>query len=300
MKLKKMISEQLSREKDPALENMEKQKLLLDYTSFGIATESEKEDLKMISGIGSFIEEKLNALNIFTYRQISRFTPQDIETINKSIEFFSGRIERDEWVAQAKEIVFNKDKWTELLDKITEKKELIYYNRIGKAKKEEEDDLTRISGVGGWIKEKLNALEIFTFKQIGNFTQDDIQAVTLAIEYFPDRIERDEWILQAKELIEIEGKKSELFKRIIEKNGSIIFERLGIALKHHANNLTLINGIGLWMEERLNLIKIYTFKQIGNITSPDIATIAEILEISPERIDIDNWVAQARKLIKTI
>jgi len=62
----------------------------------------------------------------------------------------------------------------------------------------------------------------------------------------------------------------------------------------------LINGIGLWMEERLNLIKIYTFKQIGNITSPDIATIAEILEISPERIDIDNWVAQARKLIKTI
>ncbi len=72
--------------------------------------EAEKDDLKMISGIGPFIEERLHALDIFTFRQISKFTAQDIDTINDAIEYFSGRIERDEWVAQAKELVHSKDK----------------------------------------------------------------------------------------------------------------------------------------------------------------------------------------------
>ena len=56
----------------------------------------------MISGIGPFIEERLHAKDIFTFRQISKFTPQDIETINDAIEYFSGRIERDEWIDQAR------------------------------------------------------------------------------------------------------------------------------------------------------------------------------------------------------
>ncbi len=66
-------------------------KHLLDYNSFGTATEAEKDDLKMISGIGPFIEERLHALDIFTFRQISKFTSHDIETINDAIEYFSGQ-----------------------------------------------------------------------------------------------------------------------------------------------------------------------------------------------------------------
>ena len=78
--------------------------------------------------------------------------------------------------------------------------------------------------------------------------------VTEAIEYFPGRIERDEWILQAQELVRIAGKKSELLKRIRERKGRIYYDRLGIAHKHEANNLTLIKGLGLWVEERLNML----------------------------------------------
>jgi len=48
----------------------------------------------MISGIGPFIEERLHALDIFTFSQISKFTSEDINTINDAIEYFSGRIER--------------------------------------------------------------------------------------------------------------------------------------------------------------------------------------------------------------
>ena len=82
---------------------------MLDYKSFGTATEAEKDDLKMISGIGPFIEERLHALDIYTFRQISKFTAQDINTINDAIDYFSGRIERDEWVAQARELVHSED-----------------------------------------------------------------------------------------------------------------------------------------------------------------------------------------------
>jgi predicted flap endonuclease-1-like 5' DNA nuclease len=184
----------------------------------------------------------------------------------------------------------------ELFKRISERKSNIQYNRIGIAQKEEADDLTKISGIGGWIKEKLNMLDIYTFRQISNFTKDDIEAVTEAIEYFPGRIERDEWILQARELVQIAGNKSDLLKRIRDRKGRIYFDRLGIAHKHEANNLTLIDGLGLWVEERLNLLGIYTFDQISKLTHTDIETITEVLEIIPGRIEQDNWIGQAREL----
>ncbi len=285
-------------EKEEELKKIAERKHLLDYKSFGIASKLEKDDLKMISGIGPFIEERLHALDIYTFLQISKFTASDIDSINSAIEYFSGRIERDEWVAQARELVHEKDKKTELFNRISERKSKILYNRIGVAKKEEADDLTVISGIGGWIKEKLNALDIYTFRQISNFTKEDEQTVTDAIEYFHGRIERDEWILQAKELVRIAGKKTELMNRIRERKDRIYFDRLGIAHKHQANNLTLIKGITLWIEERLNVLGIYTFEQISKLTHQDVESITEILEITPGSINREHWVNQARDLVE--
>ena len=289
---------QLIQDRDESLAIIAQRKKLLDYQSFGTATEDEKDDLKMISGIGPYIEERLHALDIFTFRQISKFSDRDIDRINDAIAYFSGRIDRDEWVAQAAELVHNKDIRTDLFKRISERKSDIQYNRIGTAKREEADDLTVISGIGGWIMEKLNAIEIYTFRQISNFTQEDIDSVTEAIEFFHGRIERDEWILQAKELVRIAGNKSELLKRIRDRQGRIFYDRLGFAHKHEANNLTLIKGLGLWVEERLNELGIYTFDQISKLTGEDIQTITEVLEILPGYIEKDNWVGQAGELAK--
>jgi len=298
MNLENNMAGQFLNERDLALVHIAKRKHLLNYLSFGIATEEEKDDLKMISGIGPHIEMWLNALDIYTFRQISKFTANDVETINEAIIYFSGRIERDKWVEQATEIVNNQDKWTDLLNRVTEKKGSIYYDRIGTATKEEADDLTAITGIGRWIKEKLNILDIYTFKQISNFTEEDILVVTQAIEYFPGRIKRDEWTIQAKELVRIEGKKSELYKRIRDKREKISLNRIGFGNKHDANNLTLINGISLWIEERLNMIDIYTFEQISMLNPIDEETITDMIEISPNSIERDKWVEQAQGLMK--
>ena len=64
---------------------------------------SEKDDLTRIKGIGPFIEKRLNMLGIYSFSQISEFTPETIEHISKAIEFFPKRIVRDNWVGQAKE-----------------------------------------------------------------------------------------------------------------------------------------------------------------------------------------------------
>ena len=80
-------------------------KTALNFEGFGIASEADKDDLKLIKGIGPFIEKKLNSIGIYTFSQISKFSKQDIEDVTELIKFFPGRIERDDWVKQAKKLM---------------------------------------------------------------------------------------------------------------------------------------------------------------------------------------------------
>ena len=102
-----------------SLVRIAQRKNLLNYESFGTATEAEKDDLQMISGIGPVNEASLNALDIYTFRQISNFTARDIDALNEAIIYFSGRIERDEWVPQAIELVHRDELRTDLFKRIS-------------------------------------------------------------------------------------------------------------------------------------------------------------------------------------
>ena len=68
-----------------------------------------------------------------------------------------------------------------------------------KAAKSEGDDLTQISGVGPVIVKKLNALGVTTFAEIAAWTKDDIAAMDEKLN-FKGRIDRDDWLKQAKKL----------------------------------------------------------------------------------------------------
>ncbi|UYO00304.1 MAG: NADH-quinone oxidoreductase subunit E [Devosia sp.] len=63
--------------------------------------EGAADDLKLISGVGPVIEGKLNALGITQYAQIAKFKKADIARVDEVLNF-RGRIERDDWVKQAK------------------------------------------------------------------------------------------------------------------------------------------------------------------------------------------------------
>ena len=170
----------------------------INFGRIGTATLADRDDLKRIKGIGPFIEKKLNALSIFTFRQIANFTGEDEETVTDAIEFFPGRIGRDEWVPQAKGLIGTKpDKESATLERIRNRAKEINFDRIGMASADDRDDLKRIKGIGPFIEKKLNSIGIYTFLQISKFTPEDEDKVNEVIEFFPGRIRRDEWSKQA-------------------------------------------------------------------------------------------------------
>ena len=67
---------------------------------------------------------------------------------------------------------------------------------------EEKDDLTVIKGIGPFIEKRLNMVGIYTIKQISEFTPETIEQVTKAIEFFPNRMIRDNWVGQAQRLVD--------------------------------------------------------------------------------------------------
>ncbi|MEM6263110.1 MAG: hypothetical protein AAGI38_11425 [Bacteroidota bacterium] len=77
----------------------------INFDRIGKANASEADDLKLISGVGPFIEEKLNSLGIYTFKQVAKFTEEDETKVNEAIEFFPGRIKRDKWAKQAKKLM---------------------------------------------------------------------------------------------------------------------------------------------------------------------------------------------------
>jgi predicted flap endonuclease-1-like 5' DNA nuclease len=68
------------------------------------------DDLTKIEGIGPYIEERLNNIGIYNYDQISKLEVSDIRIITELIEFFPGRIERDNWVKQANALILYRSK----------------------------------------------------------------------------------------------------------------------------------------------------------------------------------------------
>ena len=65
------------------------------------APKGEADDLKKISGVGPVLEKKLHAFGVTQYAQIAAFTKDDIAKLDEALNF-KGRIERDDWIGQAK------------------------------------------------------------------------------------------------------------------------------------------------------------------------------------------------------
>ena len=67
----------------------------------GIEKPAAVDDLKLISGVGPKIEGTLNELGIYTYAQVASWKKAEREWVDGYLNF-KGRIERDDWVKQAK------------------------------------------------------------------------------------------------------------------------------------------------------------------------------------------------------
>jgi predicted flap endonuclease-1-like 5' DNA nuclease len=64
----------------------------------------EPDDLKLIVGIGPVLERMLHNLGVTTFRQIARWSERDSAEFDAKLPEFPGRIVRDQWVTQAREL----------------------------------------------------------------------------------------------------------------------------------------------------------------------------------------------------
>ena len=81
------------------------ERLNIIKSTMGVGSADNKDDLKRISGVGPKYEETLNSIGIFTFEQVSKLTPEAIKAVEEITNYFPGRIERDDWIGQAKKLM---------------------------------------------------------------------------------------------------------------------------------------------------------------------------------------------------
>jgi predicted flap endonuclease-1-like 5' DNA nuclease len=156
----------------------------------------EADDLKLIKGIGRQNEGRLHGLGIWHFDQIAAWTPENVEWVGSYLAF-PGRIEREDWVGQAKLLAAGGS--TEFADRARaglvetsrddgsagednvaalaagsfegrRPAQLLSAARDGKA-----DDLTLIKGVGPPIAADLNRLGIWHFDQVAALDEEEMR-----------------------------------------------------------------------------------------------------------------------------
>ena len=70
-------------------------------TKFYRKAPAKVDDLKLISGVGPKLEKTLNDIGIYKYEQVAAWKKADIKKVDDQLKF-KGRIERDDWMKQAK------------------------------------------------------------------------------------------------------------------------------------------------------------------------------------------------------
>ena len=166
-----------------------------------------KDDLKRIKGIGPQNEGRLNDIGVIAFSQIAAWSAKEQRDMGDRLAF-PGRIEREEWVKQAK--ILAKGGATEFAKRV-DKGEVD--SSIGKAnagnmgKKPTTisapanggDDLTLIDGIGNALEKKLFALGVYKYSQIAKWTKDNQAWIGNQLG-FPGRPERENWVSEATRL----------------------------------------------------------------------------------------------------
>ncbi|MBV2144789.1 ATP-binding cassette domain-containing protein [Falsochrobactrum sp. TDYN1] len=89
---------------EEAIEEVEAEEAVRFAGGLSAARDGKPDNLTLIKGIGEVNEHKLNAHGIYHFDQIAAWTEADIAQAETYLEF-DGRIAREDWVGQAKQLV---------------------------------------------------------------------------------------------------------------------------------------------------------------------------------------------------
>ena len=183
----------------------EAQQLEIEEYTIDVDKINEFDDLTSIVGITSVHQSKLNEEGLTTFKDIALLDEDRVQSLESKLHLEAGTIKKKNWTFNAAQRHFETTN-EEIYDDI--KIEAHYENEFEKQLMEASkgvvldyvDDLKVIKGVGPKMEKILHSMGVKTYFQLGAFDDDAIADLNDAIDTFPGRIERDEWIKQAKEL----------------------------------------------------------------------------------------------------
>lgn len=76
--------------------------------SLAAPRKNKPDDLKLIKGVGPVLEKLCHELGYFHFDQIAKWTESEIAWVDEHLEGFKGRVTRDEWVVQARDLAAGK------------------------------------------------------------------------------------------------------------------------------------------------------------------------------------------------
>lgn len=181
------------------------QQRALDLVGTGIpaAAPDTKDDLTLLNGVGPFLEKKLNSIGIYSYEQIAALDENTIPVVTEAIEFFPGRIEKDDWVGQAHRLIGTDEQATssEVLASVTPieieensateegntreeeiiepegQEDAIAVVEINPFSKFKKNDLRIIEGIGPKISSLLIDADIDTWKKLSETSVEKLKEV---------------------------------------------------------------------------------------------------------------------------
>ena len=204
------FTEEMEREKREGLilERVTERGDSLDWSKIGISEGNNPDDLSLINGIEEFTQRKLNALGIFTFRQIANIDSDAGKDVNDALELLPGKVAELAWAQQAITMLELKG-----VDESSSKPDVdddeviadlsaaqIKWAQIGKAGDRKSDELTLIKGVDAETEKKLKVLGVRTFDQISKMDNETAEAVNGALGLMPGRVLKMMWADQAKTL----------------------------------------------------------------------------------------------------
>lgn len=143
-----------------------------------------KDDLTRISGINREVQRVLQSQGISRFSQIAALAPEEIARLEQLLGV-TNRMAREHWIEQA-----------QALASPTGLPASPYLQPVSPPDGRK-DDLKQIRGIGVLIEQKLNQLGIWRHEQIAGWTAADISRISAGLD-FKDRIEREDWIGQAR------------------------------------------------------------------------------------------------------
>ncbi|MGL4489161.1 MAG: hypothetical protein ACRCU5_06940 [Rhizobiaceae bacterium] len=208
-----------------------------------MAKPAKPDDLKLIVGIGPVNERKLHGVGVNKFAQIAAWSPKDEASYGEKLDF-PGRIEREEWVRQAKKLAAG-------------------------GEPEDTGELARRKGASSTTTSKPASLMGSTAKSA------PAKAAPKA--------------------------KPAPAKAAASKPAAPVKKPMAMKLDRPVggkpDNLTLIDGIGNVLEERLNKMGVFHFEQIANWTMAQAETFSKDVGF-PGRALREGWVKEAAILAK--